>query len=148
MHWQSRGQLRNGAAMMCIAAAQFCLAIIRRGMVMRVQAVYDGAEQRLGIVSDRVVFRWHGILMQWESAAMRIKEQFCSENSCMDLAMRRPSEHGNCTGRMALAVRGLVLRCTVKRRNGYEKSCYDALRLCREMMCMGRASLGCEKRRQ
>lgn len=89
-----------GSAMIHIAAAQFCLAIIRRGMVMRVQAVHDGAEQRLGIVSDRVVFRWHGILMQWEreSAAERINDQFCNEDSCRALAMRRPSEHGNCTG--------------------------------------------------
>lgn len=61
MRWHSRGQLRNGTAMIRIAAAQFCLAIIRRGMVMRVQAVHDGAEQRLGIASDRVVFRWHGL---------------------------------------------------------------------------------------
>jgi len=76
---------------------------------MRVQAVHDGAEQRLGIVSDRVVFRWHGILMQWESAAERINEQFCNEDSCKALAMRRTSKHGNCTGRMALAVRGLDL---------------------------------------
>ena len=98
MHWHSRGRLRNGTAMIRIAAAQFCLATIRRGMVMRVQAVHDGAEQRLGIVSDRVVFRWHGILMQWESAAERINEQFCSEDSCRALAMRRTSEHGNCIG--------------------------------------------------